>query len=168
MPLPKKIINFLEKNKVKYEQILHRTVFTAFDKAQTLKIKTNLVGKTLILKTDKELVVCLISANRNLDKNKFKKLINGRRKKVGQKAVKKIEFASERVIKNKFKGVKVGTIPPFGNLWQLPTFVDRSLTRQPKIIINGGNYNWSIKISSAAFKKIISDLTEGSFTKKRK
>ena len=35
--IPGKIIKFLEKGKVKYEILKHRTVYTAFDKAKTLK-----------------------------------------------------------------------------------------------------------------------------------
>lgn len=168
MSAPKKVINFLEKSKVKYEEIQHRTVYTAFDKAKTLKVKQNIIGKTLILKANRDLVVCLIPANKNLDKAKFKKTVNNWRKKTAQKPVKTIDFASERLIKNRFKGVKVGAIPPFGNLFKLPTFVNKSLLGLPKIIVNSGHYNLSIKIKGAFLKKLISDLIAGSFAKARK
>lgn len=155
--IPQKLIKFLEKAKVKYEPIEHRIVYTAFDKAQTLKVSEKIVGKTLILKTDKEIFIALIATNKNLDTNKLKKIAKA----------KKIGFVSEKVIKNKFKGVKVGAIPPFGNLFKLKTFIDNFLLKQPKIIINGGDYNWSIKISGASLKKIIPDLMKGSFSKAR-
>jgi len=155
--VPKKIIKFLEKNKVKYEIIKHRTVYTAFDKSQTLKVPARIVGKTLMLKINGDLAIVLISANKNLDINKLKKITKK----------KKVEFATEKLIKNKLKGVKVGAVPPFGNLWKLPTFVDRALINQTKIIINGGDYNWSIKINLAVFKKIVPDLVIGNFSKKK-
>lgn len=155
--IPQKLIKFLEKAKVKYEPIEHRIVYTAFDKAQTLKVSEKIVGKTLILKTDKEIFIALIATNKNLDTNKLKKIAKA----------KKIGFVSEKVIKNKFKGVKVGAIPPFGNLFKLKTFIDNFLLKQPKVIINGGDYNWSIKISGASLKKIIPDLMKGSFSKAR-
>lgn len=156
--IPKKLINFLEKNKVKYEPIKHRIVYTAFDKAQTLKVPQKIVGKTLVVKADKNLTIVLISANKNLALQKFKKLAQ----------CKKLEFVSEKIIKQKFKGVRVGAIPPFGNLWGLETFIDRSLIIQPKIIVNGGDYIWSIKISPVSLKKIIPDLVIGGFSKSRK
>lgn len=164
MPIPQKLIKFLEKNKVKYEPIKHRTVYTAFDKAATLKVPQKMVGKTLVIKLDKNPAIILISANKNLDynppatRNKFKKIAK----------TKKVDFVSERIIKNKLKGVKVGAIPPFGNLWSLATFIDAQLLTQSKIIVNGGDYNWSIKISPANFKKLIPDLIIGSFSKSRK
>ena len=184
MAIPKKVINFLEKGKVKYEIIKHRTVYTAFDKAKTLKrgplaggwrvgrSPGKMVGKTLILKMDGKLTVVLIPANKNLDLQKFKKLAKalpaaclpdrqGRQ-------VKKIDFASERLIKNKFKGVKVGAIPPFGNLWGLRTFIDNFLMREKEIILNSGDYNFSIKISSNQLKKILPDAIFGNFSEKKK
>jgi Ala-tRNA(Pro) deacylase len=164
MPIPQKLIKFLEKNKVKYEPIKHRTVYTAYDKAQTLRFSQKMIGKTLVLKVDKNIVIILISANKNLDKNKFKKIAKTL---PTSRQVKKVDFVSERIIKNKLKGMKVGAIPPFGNLWRLPTFIDKSLLAQPKIIVNGGDYNWSIKISPANLKKLIPDLVIGNFSKSR-
>jgi Ala-tRNA(Pro) deacylase len=157
MPIPKKIINFLEKNKVKYEVLKHKTVYTAFDKSQTLKVEPKIVGKTLILKGDGNLKVVLVGANKNLDLEKFKKL--------GK--FKKVEFVPETTIKKKFKGVKVGAIPPFGNLWNFQTFVDKSLLKEKEIILNGGDWNFSIKIQAKDLKKLIPDLIFGNFSKKK-
>jgi len=183
MAIPKKVINFLEKGKVlpaglpagrqgrqvKYEIIKHRTVYTAFDKAKTLKrgplaggwrvgrSPEKMVGKTLVLKTDGKLAMVLIPANKNLDKEKIKKLLKA----------KKVELVSERLIKNKFKGVKVGAIPPFGNLWGLRTFIDNSLMREKEIILNGGDYNFSIKLKSKEIKKLVPDSIFGNFGKKK-
>jgi Ala-tRNA(Pro) deacylase len=176
MPLAPKIIKFL--SKIKYEPISHRTVYTAFDKAQTLRVPEKIVGKTLIIKINGNFALVLISAHQILDKAKFKKIVNGWRKKLGQKPVKEIGFASEAWMKKNLKGVKVGAIPPFGNLWPLarrgqrpggglPTFAEKSLLNQPKIIINGGDYNSSIKISPVSLKKLIPDLIIGSFGRVR-
>jgi len=158
MSVPKRIINFLEKNKIKYELINHRTVYTAFDKAQTLKVPEKTVAKTLLLKADKKLVFVIIPAHKNLDEKKLKKVAKA----------KKISFLSENSIKKKIKGVKLGVIPPFGNLWKAMTLVDRSLMKEKKIILNSGDYNWSIKISPKVFKKLVPDLVLGSFSKPKK
>jgi len=158
MPIPKKIIKFLEKAKVKYEPIEHRTVYTAYDKAATLRVPEKIVGKTLVIRMDKKVGLVLIPANKNFDKGKFKKIAK----------VKEINFIKEAWMKKNLKGVKVGAIPPFGSLWGLPTFIDRSLINQSKIIINGGDYNWSIKINPANLKKLIPDLIIGNFSQVKK
>lgn len=183
MSIPKKIIKFLDKAKtpkprrgrgpdskslgIKYEPIEHRTVFTAFDRAQTLKIPQKIVGKTLAIKIDRDYALVLIPANKNLDKGKLKKIINGWQKKINGKPVKNINFVTEVWMKKNLKGIRIGAIPPFGTLWKIPTFVDRSLMNQPKIIIAAGDYNYSIKINPINFKKIMPGLIVGSFIKRR-
>lgn len=184
MAISQKIIKFLETAKVKYEPIEHRIVYTAFDKAATLKVKPNLIGKTLVLKIDpagKNLVIVLIPANKNLDKNKLKKTINDYKKKIGEKPIKNLDFVSEKLMKNKLKarlpspgakatggqGVKIGAVPPFGNLFGLTTFIDRGVLKNPKIIVNSGEYNFSIKISPTELKKLVPDLITGNFSKSR-
>jgi len=177
MPITKKLIKFL--SKVKYEPIEHKIVYTAFDKAQTLRIPEKTVGKTLVVKMNGAFALVLIPANKILDKAKFKKLANNWLKKTKQKPVKEISFATEVWMKKNLKGVKVGAIPPFENLWPLArrgqrpggglaTFIDKALLKNPKIIINAGDYSASIKISPSTFKKLIPDLVIGSFSKTRK
>lgn len=162
-----RIFKFLTENKARYEIVHHRTVYTAYDKAATLKLKPNIIGKTLVLKMDKLISMVLIPGNKNLDKNKFKRIANDWQKKKEEKPVKKVDFMSERIMKNKFKGVKIGAIPPFGNLWGFPTFIDKGLLKNPKVIVNGGDYNFSIKITGAVLKKLIPDLVIGNFSKPR-
>lgn len=157
MAVPKKIINFLEKAKVKYQILKHKTVYTAFDKSQTLKVSEKIVGKTLVLKSKKDLFLILIPTDKNLDLKKIKKTI-------GEDGV---DFASEKLIKNKLKGVKVGAIPPFGNLWKIKTFVDKSFRKEKKIILNSGDWNFSIEISPKDLQKLVPDLIWGSFSKKK-
>jgi len=192
MPISQKLTKLL--SKVKYELVEHRTVYTAFDKAQTLKVPEKIVGKTLVVKINGDFGLVLISAHQILDKAKFKKTLNNWRKKLGEKPVREIDastssastlsscrrvdFATEDWMKKHLIGAKVGTVPPFGNLWTptlpppsrprrapLPTFVEKSLFKNKKIIVNAGNYNISIKISPLLFKKLIPDLIIGNFGK---
>jgi len=166
MPISKKLIKFL--GKAKYEPIEHKVVYTAFDKAQTMGVPEKTIGKTLVMRTDKEVALVLIPANKNLDIKKFKKVINTQRKKLDQKPVKKISFVKESWMKKNLKGIKVGATPPFGNLWGLVTFADKLFLTNPKIVLSAGDYNQSIKISSSNFKKLIPDLILGSFGKSKK
>jgi len=171
MKIPQKVIKFLDENKIKYEIVNHRTVYTAYDKAATLKVKPNIIGKTLVLKTDKDLVIALLPGNKNLDKNKFLKVANdwlnkkeeinshGRirimsRAKRGTLRYSHADFISEKLMKNKFKGIKIGTIPPFGNLYKLLTFVDRGLLKEKNIFVNSGIYEASFKILPKIFEKL--------------
>ena len=166
MAILKKLQKFLEDSKVKYEIVEHKKVFTAHDKAATLRVPEKIVGKTLLVRLDpatksgasKEVVVVLIPTNKNLDKQKLKKLSKA----------KQIDFVKEAWMKKNLKGVKEGANPPFGNLYKLKTFVDRGLMLNKKIIINSGDNKSSIKINPSVLKKIIPDVIISSFSKSRK
>lgn len=156
MAIPKKITNYLEKNKVKYETIAHKTVYTAYDLAQTLKIKLQEIAKTLIVKTDKGYAIAVLPASMMLDLAKLKKLLQA----------KKIEIAKELVMKKIFK-VKPGTVVPFGSLHKTPVVMEKSLAKAKQIIANAGSYTDSIKIKLADFLKLEQPI-EGNFGKKKK
>jgi len=177
MPIPKSFLNFLNKNKVKYEILKHRTVYTALDKAATLKVKPLTVGKTVIVSLDsKDHALGLIPSNKNLDKKKLLKIINNAPSspsyfKRGVGGVKnarvhysRIDFAEEKWMKANIKGSKLGATPPFGSLYNLPFFIDNSLAKQSKIIINGGEYEFSLKLSPTALIKLDPNTTKGSFS----
>jgi len=189
MVIPKKVINFLEKAGIKYQPIKHRTVYTAFDKAQTLKVPQKIIGKTLVMKLDNRPALVLIPANKNLDKKKFLKVANIR---MGAFAYPKAkgrglryshaDFIKEAWMKKNLKGVKIGAIPPFGDLWparqrvrsqaksggKLPTFIDKSLTGPSEVIVNSGHYNFSLKIKGSLLKNLMIGSVIGNFAKVKK
>lgn len=167
MAILKKLLNLLEKGKVKYELLKHKTVFTAADLAATLRIKPREVVKTLVVKVGaKDYVLALLPADKKLDLERFKKAVNAWLKKIGKKPVEKIELASERWMKKNISG-QVGATPPFGSLFKLPTFVDRALLRTKKIIIQAGDYSQSLRIPTKQLEKI-EKFIKGSFSRVKK
>jgi len=164
--LSKTIQKFLDTNKIKYEVIEHKTVYTAFDKAATLRAKPTEVGKTVIVCFDsKNYVLGLIPANKNLDQKKVLAAFNKLRAKNKEKNYQKIDFAKEQWMKNNFKGIDLGSTPPLGTLYKLPFFIDNSLLKPAKIVVNGGAYELSIKLAPASSIKLNSGtLIKGSFS----
>lgn len=167
--LSKTIQNFLETGKIKYEIIKHKTVYTAFDKAATLRAKPQETGKTVVIALDnKNCAIGLIPANKNLDKKKTLSVFNKLRAKNKEKKYQKIDFAAEKWLKTNIKGIDLGATPPFGDLYKLPFFVDNALTKNAKIIVNGGRYEISIKITPADLIKINSTAIKGNFSMTKK
>jgi len=190
--LSKSLKNFLDKNKIKYELIEHRTVYTALDKAATLKVKPAMVGKTVIVSLGaKDYALGLIPANKNLDKQKLLKTINNSpqpplnlrrgatdspsflKRGVGGVKNKRVrfshlDFATEKWMKANIKGVKLGATPPFGAFYKLPFFIDNALAKQSKIIINAGEYELSLKLSPIALIKLDPNTIKGGFSMAKK
>jgi prolyl-tRNA editing enzyme YbaK/EbsC (Cys-tRNA(Pro) deacylase) len=147
--ISKKILDYLDKNKYKYEIIKHRTTYTAWDTAQTEKVKPQEVAKALVLKTDKDWIVAVLSSSRNLDKKELLKLI----KKDKEKSVKKIDFAEEKWMKNSMPIGKLGAIPPFRELLKKDIYFDKLLLKSKKFYVSSGEYDSSIRISISQYIK---------------
>lgn len=165
MAISKKVLEYLDKNKYKYEIIEHRTTFTAWDTSQTEKVKPQEVAKALVLMADKDPILALLPSNRNLDKNKLLKIVNAARKKKGEKNYKKIGFAKEAWMKKNVIG-KVGATPPFGGLLKFEIFIDSLLSKNKKIYVGSGEYDASIRVSTSQYLKTEKPIT-GSFSIKK-
>lgn len=161
----KSILNHLNFLKVKYEIINHRTVYTAQDKAATLRVDPKSVVKTVVVKLDKDYAITLIPANKNLDKMKLKAVINKNRGKTGEKLIKSVDFAKETWMKKNILG-KIGAASPFAV--KLAVYVDAALLKQPKLIVNAGEYNQSIQLTRQNFEKAIGGHARGNFSKTKK
>ncbi|HCP08370.1 MAG TPA: hypothetical protein DIT25_01055 [Candidatus Moranbacteria bacterium] len=162
----KKIIKYLDDQKYKYEIIEHKTTYTAWDVSQTEKIKPQEVAKSLVMKVDNDCLVAMITANRNLDKQKLLKVINAQRKKLKLKNYKKIDFAKEVWMKKNLPG-KVGAVPPFKGILKLDIYIDSLLAKNKKIYAGTGEYVYSFRINVSQFLKIENPV-KGSFSKSKK
>jgi prolyl-tRNA editing enzyme YbaK/EbsC (Cys-tRNA(Pro) deacylase) len=166
MAIAKTILNYLEKNKYKYEIVEHKTAYTAWDKSQTEKVKPQEIAKTLALRVDNGYALALVPSNRNLDKKKLLKIINASRKKASIKNAKKIDFAKEAWMKKNIPG-KVGAVPPFQGLVKLEIYLDNLLAKNKKIQVGSGEYTASILVSVKEFLEK-EGLVKGSFSQSKK
>lgn len=143
MPIPTKVAAYLKKNNITFETVAHRTVFTAFDLANTLKEKLENIGKTLLVKADKQFVLVVVPANRRLDLKKLKASLGAS----------KIVIANEKDMVAHFK-VKPGAITPFGALHKVAVIADRSLLKAGKLLLGAGSFTESLRMKVADFVKL--------------
>lgn len=151
-----KALGLLNKNKVKYNLIEHKTVYTAYDLAQTLKLKLQEIAKTLVVKIDGKLALAVLPASARLDLAKLKAVAKA----------KKVDLPKENVMKNQLK-IKPGAITPFGQLYKLPVYLEKNLTKQKLLLVGSGSFEVSIKLSPAALVRLVTPII-GSFTAKKK
>lgn len=143
--IPAKVKKFLDKNKVKYEVVKHRTVYTAYDLAQTLKKKLQEVVKTLVVKLDKGHALVVLPASRQVDFKNLKKVTGA----------KKVDIDRENVMTKLFK-VKPGAISPFhGPLHKLPIYVDKAVMKAQKAVVQAGSFEESVHIKTKDLLKVV-------------
>ncbi len=143
MPIPAKVINHLKKNKIAFESVAHKTVFTVYDLAQTLKIKMNGIVKTLLVKADTEYKLVLLPAHRRLNLVALKKVLGA----------KKVTIAKESDMAREMK-VKPGALTPFGSLHKLGVVVDKGLLKTQKALFGAGSFTESIRLKMKDYLKV--------------
>lgn len=144
MAIHKKLDAFLKKAKVKFDVVSHKTVFTVYDLAQTLKEQFESIAKTLLVKVDKDYVLVVMPANQRLDFAKLKKALQA----------KEIRLAKEKEMKDKFK-VAPGSMTPFGPLYKVSVVVDKSLTKTKQALFSAGSFTESVRMKVADFVKLV-------------
>jgi len=148
LPISPKVIAYLEKAGVPHEIIEHKTVYTAFDAAQTLKRKMNEIAKSLLVKADQDYYVVLLPADHNLDIKRLQAAIGKQTK----KAIKVIKIPGEEIVEQITK-TKNQALTAFGGFHNLPVIVDENLAKIKKAIFSAGNANHSIETTVKDFIK---------------
>ena len=157
MSISVKLKKYLDAKKVKYNVVDHKTVFTAYDLAQTLKEKLENIAKTIVVKADTQHLLVTLPGDRRVDFSKLKKFLKA----------KKVEIDKEGVMQTLFK-VKPGAITAFGALYKnTPVLMDKALTRAKKIVAGTGHFEHALHMTTKEFLKA-TEAKLGDFSEKAK
>lgn len=154
MAIAKKLEKLLNENRIKYKTIEHRKVFTAYDAAETQHIKTSETAKAVLLKGKKDLLLAVLPAGSNCDFKAVSKL-----------AKDKLSMAKEKDITLRLKS-KIGLIPPFGSLFNIPVYLDKKLLKNKKLNLPAGSYTESVVLNTKDYVKLENPVT-GNFSIKK-
>ena len=146
----KKILNEFDKD-LKVE-ILDNTARTANDAASSLNCEVGAIVKSLLLRTDNDFILCLVSGDKRCSLNKIKKILN----------IKDVSMADAEQVKDQ-TGFSIGGVSPIGNLKKINKFVDLSLSRYENIYAAAGhphtifktNYKQLLKLTNGKEKDIV-------------
>jgi len=144
MPL-NKVKAFLDGHRTKYVLISHSKAYTAQGIAAISHIPGKELAKTVILKLDGALAMAVLPASYQVD-------LEALRRATG---VQVAELASEREFKQHFADCDTGAMPPFGNLYSIPVYVDQTLTEDHEIAFNAGSHYELIKMAYRDFERLV-------------
>jgi Ala-tRNA(Pro) deacylase len=144
MPV-KKLKRFLDKEKVKYVTISHSLAYTAQEIAASAHIHGRELAKTVIVKLDGDMAMAVLPASSKLDLGKLKKYAGAD----------KVELAAEKEFRDRFPGCALGAMPPFGNLYDMRVFADKSLSEDERIAFNSGSHTELIQLSYKDFVDLV-------------
>jgi Ala-tRNA(Pro) deacylase len=144
MEIPKQLIECLDQNKVSYEVLHHPEAVTAQRIAQAEHVKGRHHAKVVMVKSGEQHLMMVLPADHHIDLEKVEKVVG-----------KAVSLDTEQDFMSLFPDCAIGGMPPFGNLYGLPTYVDQSLAEQHYIVFEAGTHTDAIKMGYRDYEKIV-------------
>jgi Ala-tRNA(Pro) deacylase len=145
MSIAKRLREYLEQNHVPYSHCTHRMAYTAQEVAAAQHVPGQNMAKTVVLKADDQYVMVVLPAPLKLDLEMLRRELPFGR----------LELASEKDLAGLFMDSELGAMPPFGNLYNLPVFVDQSLAVRQEIVFNAGTHVDTIQMHYDDFERLV-------------
>ena len=139
------VIEYLKKMGVKYEVTKHQPTFTAQEMAAEEHEPGMHVAKPVVIKADDKYYMCVLPAPYKIDMDTLKSRLSA----------KKLQLAQEKELARLFPDCDLGAEPPFGNLYNLPTIMDKVMESDEQILFQAGTHDKAIRISMVDYKKLV-------------
>ena len=104
-----------------------------------------MVAKTVVVKTGDDYAMVVLPASAKVNLTSLKRALD----------VQQVRLATESEFKGLFPDSDVGAMPPFGNLYGLPVYVEESLTRDLDIVFNAGTHQDTIRMKYEDFARLV-------------
>lgn len=140
-----KLKKYLDENGVLYQVKRHGEAYTAQEVAESLHVRGRMLVKVVMIKSERGYIMAALPADRRVD-------IAQLRDSLGMKMA---TLATEDEFKKLFPDCEPGAMPPFGNLYGVPVYVDRSLTEDAEILFQAGNHYEAVMIRYADFDRLV-------------
>ena len=127
-------------------EVLNSSARTAKDAATSLNCEVGAIVKSLLLRTDDNFILCLVSGDKRCSLNKVKKILN--KKDVSMSDAEQVKIQT---------GFSIGGVSPVAHLNQIKILIDSSLSRYENVYAAAGHPNSIFKIG---YKQLI-ELTKG-------
>jgi len=134
----------LDGESVKYVSISHSPAFTAQEIAASAHISGAALAKTVVVKIDGKLALVVLPATMMVDLDQLRIVTDAE----------KVELAEESEFERLFPDCELGAMPPFGSLFDMRTWVDRSLGEQDEIAFNAGSHTEVIRLAYGDYERL--------------
>jgi Ala-tRNA(Pro) deacylase len=136
---------YFREHNVSFETAAHSEAYTAQEVAAALHVSGHQLAKVVMVWAGDELTMAVVPASARVDLRQAAEALG----------VDKARLANEGEFAARFDDCKLGAMPPFGNLYDLPVVVDPTLAECDQIVFSAGTYTDSMKISYDDFERLV-------------
>jgi Ala-tRNA(Pro) deacylase len=135
---------YLRENKVPFQVQHHAVAYTAQEVAAAEHVPGRMLAKVVILLGDGSLAMFVLPAPARVDLDRAAAVLGA----------KEVRLAHEEEFADRFPGCEVGAMPPFGSLYDLPVYVDRSLAEDETIVFEAGTHTDTMSMKYADYERL--------------
>jgi len=143
--LAPRLKTFLDGNHVPYATLQHAIAFTAQGVAAATHVHGRELAKTVVIRVDGRFVLAVLPAPGRVDLKRLREIVGADL----------VSLATEAEFQGLFPGCEAGAMPPFGNLYGLPVYVDQKLALDQSIVFNAGTHSEAIRMDYADFERLV-------------
>jgi Ala-tRNA(Pro) deacylase len=136
--LTERLERWLRAEGVEFRVLAHAPVYTSEEAARVRGTALEAGAKALVVRAEERYVHVVLPGSRRVDNARLRALLGTR----------KLRFATAEEL-TALTGCAPGAVPPFGNLFGLPVYVDEPLTACDWIAFNAGSHTVSITMRPA-------------------
>lgn len=144
MALNDRLKYFLAQERIAYDVLPHHEVFTAQEVAAASHVSGQQLAKVVLVRENgKAHVMAVLPAACRLDLGALAAVA-----KTG-----KLLLASEGDMARLFPDCEVGAMPPFGNLYGVPVYIDACFPKETEFFFQAGNHHEVVRMSYGDYQR---------------
>jgi Ala-tRNA(Pro) deacylase len=147
--------DYLRENGVPFEVQHHPMAITAQEVAAAEHVPGKMLAKVVMVSADGEMAMLSLPAPYQVDLEKAGKMLGAE----------EARLAQEEEFEGAFPDCEVGAMPPFGNLYGLPVYVEEALAEDETIFFRAGTHTDTMSVGYADFERLV-EPTVGDFARR--
>ena len=153
MAIAKRLKWFLDHRQVDYEVIPHPRTASSRGTAQAAHVAENRLAKCVLLEDERGYVLVVLPSSRRI-------ALDGLKQQLGRR----LELATEPELVEIFDDCELGTVPPFGSVYGIPTLIDERLLHVPDVYFEAGDHEDLVHMEGAEFAALFSGTPHGAYS----
>jgi Ala-tRNA(Pro) deacylase len=148
MALNDRLKHFLAQQKIEYDTLPHREVFTAQEVAAASHVPGRQLAKVVVVRSAEGHLMVVLPAACRLDLPALKAVVGKG----------KLSLAPEDEVGRLFPDCDVGAMPPFGNLYNLPVYVDACFPHEKEFVFQAGNHHEVVRMPYQEYERLVNPV----------
>ncbi len=144
MALLARLQELLDRSGVAYTHTVHPLAYTAREVAAAEHLPVQEVAKVVVFLAENGYRMVVLAANKVVDFQELRAMLG----------FSHARLATERELGELFPDCELGAMPPFGNLYDMPVYLDSSLLADEKITFNAGTHRDVVHVRLDDFRRM--------------